>query len=84
MLIIKFRFDTLYTRKWMYMFDRFEPKHTLMHEHLVTEAGNTQKARPSHLTTVDTTFKVSPKDSAFVGRKGRVLEGCSPWIWTQP
>ena len=49
-------------------------------EHLVRQPGNAPKARQSHLTTADASFK----GLSFEDRKGRVLRRTQTWIGTQP
>ena len=50
-------------------------------KHLVTQPGNAQKARPSHLTTVGTAFEGLTEGLVFKGRKGRVLQRMQPLSW---
>ena len=49
-------------------------------KHLVTQPGNAEKARLSHLTTADAVNKVS-EGLSFEDRKGRVLRRMQPLHW---
>ena len=51
-------------------------------KYLVTQLENAPKARQSHLTTVSTVNKVSPKDLHSKTTKAGSSEGCGPWIVT--
>ena len=52
--------------------------------HIVNWNKALEKKTKNKKTTGWHCLQVSLKDPAFAGGEGWVLEGCCPWIWTQP